>query len=288
MKKHLLSLSAAFALCITGLQAQILNAGFEQARPNGGPANWGKTITQPAPCNVALGYDSVYFLSTDAYTGNYALEMRNAVCDNSTFFAGGAILMENDTNYFSLGVSYVERPQFISLNYKFLPVGGDIANINIQLLDEPNGVTVAYDDFTITQPMAQYSALTIPITYFDPATPTRLIIIFSIENTTDNVNYGTRFLVDDISTLATDIKDIKASKSALVVYPNPSRGPIAIRTAENGPVQLTISNAIGQVVMDAKVATNCLIDMPELSAGLYSYRVVSNNAILGTGKLIKE
>lgn len=268
---------------------QILNSSFENARANGGPANWGRTILIPSPCNVAQGFDSVYFQTTDAHTGTYALEMRNAQCDASSFFSGGAFLMDVDSFYFGSGMPFTERPASISFFYKLFSTGGDYGHVSIQLVDELNGEgLIAQAELDIAQATGQYTLYTAPLEYYSNGTPNRLIINFTIENPLDHVHYGTRFLVDDVSALATDIKDIKAAKSALVVYPNPSHGPIAIRSAETGLVQLEVSNMLGQVVYTAKTPTNTAIELPTLSAGLYTYRVLSNNAILGSGKLIRE
>jgi hypothetical protein len=285
MKKLILAIAAGLPM-LAG--AQILNPGFESSRPNGGPANWGKIILQPVPCDVALGYDSVYFQSTDAHTGNYALELRNASCDNSSFLAGSAILMQNDTNYFSLGIPYTDRPDELTFFYKLFQTGGDIGHVSIQLVDDVNAITIANAEYDINQPASQYAALSVPLTYYDAGIPTHIEIIFSIENLVDHVHFGTRFLVDDISTLTTGLINAPVTNALATLFPNPNTGSVTIKSIQTEPVQLTVYNSIGQVVMSDKVAVNTALSLDNLNTGIYHYAVRTATKLLGSGKMIKE
>jgi len=86
MKKQLLfSLTMAMTAC--SLQAQVLNSSFENLNAGGSPKNWGAIIIT----EVVIGIDSsstgptdslvtdgaFYAATTDAHTGNYALELHN-------------------------------------------------------------------------------------------------------------------------------------------------------------------------------------------------------------------
>lgn len=284
MKKLLLTIAISLPFLAS---AQILNPGFETTRNGGGPANWGRVILIALPCEVSEGYDSTYFQSTDAHTGTYALEMRNAHCDTSFYFGGGANLMFDDSFYFGSGVPFTDRPSAITLYYKLLPLGGDVGHITVMLIDEINGDgTIATADVIVDQPASEYTLLTIPLTYENAGTPSSIVISMGMMNLDSHVNYGSRFLVDDVSTLTTGLTN--TAVTGVSVFPNPTQGNLTIKTKETQPLQLMVYNALGQEVMNDKVMPNTTIDVQHLSPGAYYYRVLSNTKPMASGKLLRE
>ena len=66
--------------------------------------------------------------------------------------------------------------------------------------------------------------------------------------------------------------------NGMMVYPNPTRGALNI-TAE-GMTQVTVTNALGQVMYDNAVVTdNAVIDMSQYEAGVYMVRITTENGV---------
>lgn len=76
------------------------------------------------------------------------------------------------------------------------------------------------------------------------------------------------------------------------VYPNPTRGEVTIDylVAENEIVQIEIIDLMGkvQLVKDLNVSSMHTLKLNELTTGIYFYRLIKNDALLHSGKLIIE
>lgn len=284
MKKTLLSLVLLGACTVA--HGQILNPGFEAMRPTsaGGPAYWGRFIGTPSPCTVQEGYDSVYFQTTDAHSGSYALELRNAHCDAS-MFAGSVFALQNDTNYFSGGgFPYTASPTAVSFFYKLFPTGGDAGYVTVELWDDVANTLVAEGEVELTMGSAiGYQPANVPLTYTGTTSPTRITVTVGIRNNTTSVHYGTRFLVDDFSdNSATGIGGPAGWASAAMLSPNPATSSII--PAEAG--ELTLLDATGRVALHIPVAAGGAVDVRALPRGLYAYRIVGNNGLERRGMLV--
>jgi len=284
MKKQLLTLSL---LCISGLGfSQILNGGFEQQRPSGGPAHWGKLVLMPFPCGTPQGYDSVYFQTNDAHSGQYALELRNAVCGTS-YLAGGVNAMQNDTNYFSIGFPYTALPQQVYFYYKYFPQGGDEMAVTVTIEDDVNNVQMASGTINITQQATAYSLATLPLTYAQAGTPTRMTVSFGYQNA-QHIHYGSRFLVDDMSDQAPTSVQTLATGKEVRLFPNPAAHNIVVTTGDGIPHQLTLVNTMGQKLIDCAVQDGQQINLDKLAPGYYFYTLTGAGDQQRHGKLLKQ
>ena len=64
----------------------------------------------------------------------------------------------------------------------------------------------------------------------------------------------------------------------MMIYPNPTKGALNI-TAE-GMTQVTVTNALGQVMYDNSVVTdNAVVDMSQYEAGVYMVRITTANGV---------
>lgn len=64
---------------------------------------------------------------------------------------------------------------------------------------------------------------------------------------------------------------------SIALLPNPASSQITVQaSAESGPLQLTISNLLGQVVTDLVVTPNKPVDISALEAGFYLVQIVQN------------
>ncbi|MDP1725934.1 MAG: SBBP repeat-containing protein [Bacteroidota bacterium] len=87
------------------------------------------------------------------------------------------------------------------------------------------------------------------------------------------------------------IESINDSKQTFFnLYPNPTRGILNVEADElNGGVfDIQIMNLMGQVLMEKTALTaNSMIDIQQLSAGLYAVKITGGNWILGVYRITK-
>ena len=66
--------------------------------------------------------------------------------------------------------------------------------------------------------------------------------------------------------------------NGMMVYPNPTKGALNIY-AEN-MIQVTVTNALGQVMYDNTVVTdNVIVDMAQYEAGVYMVRIATESGV---------
>ena len=64
----------------------------------------------------------------------------------------------------------------------------------------------------------------------------------------------------------------------MMVYPNPTKGALNINV--EGMTNITITNALGQVMYDSSVATdNVVVDMAQYEAGVYMVRITTEAGV---------
>jgi hypothetical protein len=288
MKKVLL----LYFLLIAGLksQAQLLNPGFEFTRTDGGASNWIAFVMSQWPCDDYAGWDSTYFQTTDAHSGNYALELRNAYCEN-TFFGGHARASEFDSIYsFIVGDPYSDRPESFSFYYKFFPEGGDKVQVTIRTGDDIT--TVADAEYFVSDAASVYTKLYIPLTYYISNNPTRVEMEFHIVNDTAQVHYGTKFQVDDINGETTGINEPHRAGS-LVCYPTKATNELYVSTKDlNGDMDgmVIITDASGKMLSShtARLGGSqpVKIDVSALPAGVFFVTLHAKGSTY-TGRFIK-
>jgi len=67
------------------------------------------------------------------------------------------------------------------------------------------------------------------------------------------------------------------NENKIVVYPNPANDNLIIDFPQNGNADLIIYNAIGMVVLQKEIKKNTKIELPTLSNGIYTYKLVIEN-----------
>ena len=66
--------------------------------------------------------------------------------------------------------------------------------------------------------------------------------------------------------------------NGMMVYPNPTKG--ALNIMAEGIMNVTITNALGQVMYDSSVATdNVVVDMAQYEAGVYMVRITTEAGV---------
>ena len=101
-----------------------------------------------------------------------------------------------------------------------------------------------------------------------------------------------KFRREDIE-ITWDVVNEKYSKSCSSVYPNPSQGiiNIAVEDTFDEDARIQIYDARGVKCLDGmigKTGNLITLNIHNLNAGLYVYKVVFGNCELTSGKFIKE
>lgn len=111
-------------------------------------------------------------------------------------------------------------------------------------------------------------------------------------NSAQNANLGAQttmqiYVLDN--DFATGVEDLNAN--VIKVYPSPleSNGVLSIERAQATPANFQLLNLMGQVVMqNAITSAKEQIQLRDLSAGTYVYRIIENGVLKGNGQIVIE
>lgn len=269
--------------------SQIPNSSFELTNTFGNISNWGIFSAIPVWFDsLGVGHtDSIvidnqyYFQTTDAHSGNYALEMRNGYDFTlGTGMTGGAFLSDSDYTSFTIPVAVQNQPTDLNFYYKYFPAGNDSAVAFLAIYDN-SGNQIGEANIVIGGTMANYALATAPINYSIPGSAAYISMYFRTQLDYLQPTFGTRFLVDDVSLLFTSGISESIKTDLLNLYPNPSNGIFYIKHDINDANELVIiTNTAGKTILETKVnneqAKINLIGQPN---GIYFVRLYSMNGL---------
>lgn len=295
MKKIVFLIATVILSCQA--KAQLANPDFEIVNNFGLPGHWNPALFMAIPIDpscIGHGMDSLYFLTSDAYSGQHALELRTgSYCGN--IYPGNIrpTKDDSDTDFYNQSVPFVDRPLSCSFYYKFFPVQGDLGKIQVHLADA-DGVHTADAYYEISEETQKWTRAEIPLTYSENSPSAFLDMRFEIANDTA-LHYGSRFLIDQVRfNMATGIGDARKNDGmTLTCYPVPATNEIYILLGSKmntDRAAVRITDAAGRIVKQAAVVTvsNNRIKMavPDLTAGVY-FLDVTAHGISAKGKFVK-
>ena len=105
--------------------------------------------------------------------------------------------------------------------------------------------------------------------------------IYEDGNETNAIHFTYKYDVNYV-----ELENVKSSK--ILVYPNPAKSMITIRSINNiVGSQFILTNLLGKVVYKQELSSiNELVDVSDFDKGIYFYSIISNNKIIETKKLI--
>lgn len=272
-------------------KAQVPNNGFETLNSFNNTSNWGEVhlLVISVDSNGVFHGDSIvyddpaerlYFPTTDAYLGMYALEMRNAFnYTTNSPMVGRAALSQFEEDYSGFGGSLVPvtvRPTDLSFYYKYFPVNTDTAFVSLSVYDS-NGVEIGTAFIEITDPTNVYTLATRSIHYTSTNPTAYISMEFRTAKPGTQASLGTRFQVDEVNVSIVGLKQEEDVTEALTCYPVPVTDVLKIkRTGEwanvltQSSVSVTIFNALGAVVLNEPgYIYSAGIDVSTLEPGIY-------------------
>lgn len=200
-------------------QAQVVNGNFEIVKPNFLPSNWGMNFSQAVSFDPTTGQStsdnilftwcipSMVYATTDAHTGQYAMEISNAYNETQEEVLPGSATIFSDATQDSPGwnpgvpVNPDANIQRLGFYYKFLPLGNDIAEAKISVIDtNGNEIGETHIDITGTNNQFQYIYSYVNLDY--NATPAFMYISFNMAKEGSTPTFGSRLIVDNVVTNA--------------------------------------------------------------------------------------
>lgn len=274
-------------------RAQITNGGFEDLNSSSLPRYWQGDLHLLAitiDSNGVYHVDSVvydggtdYALSTDAHSGQYAMELRNGY--NYTQQGGivGRMHASADTTSYQgfpiVTVPVTQRPLSVGFWAKYAPLATDSAEVIVVVLDGTE-TTIGTGLLTIGQAVTQYTAFEVPIVYTSEATAMFMQLTFSnARYEGGTVTLGTRFLIDDVNvTFAPDgVSEQPSSEQRVEVFPLPSDATCTVRPLDGSRVlAASLIDAQGRAV-GSPVLTNNTFDTSALRSGSYVLNMRTNS-----------
>ena len=300
----------------------IFNLALAQAPTNLGFETWVDFVTYEDPTNwgtlnfgsaFVQGFPVTATKSTDAHTDSFAIKLTTqaASADLSGFGFNHdtvpGLMVYGNIGGNETGFSYTQRPTSVQFWYKYTPAYDDSAGFLVQLT-KWNPITqqqflVGRGAVSMKDTVTTYTLNDAVIQYTDTVTPDSMFIIMfssfeAVSLLGSNLNTtlakpGSTLLVDDIKLMGvtepTAIYTPLASAINFSLYPNPATSTLNIKCSgydfTHGALTLDIIDMTGRLVQSVAFNTmQSAIDVSNLSAGMYTYRLKDARGAVKAGK----
>ena len=307
MNKNYFILCLSLVLTSFCSQAQVVNGDFETITCNFIPSNWGMTFLQQTAIDPQTGQTigdeiqytwcipSMVYVSTEPQSGNYAMEISNALNVTQNKVIPGIATIFSDPTQNGPGwnpgipIAMNADVSMLGFYYKFMPVGDDIAQARMQVFDE-NSNEIGHATIDISGTHNEYTYIYQTINYTSTASPAFMIISFSMAKEGSTPTFGTRLVVDNVVTNFAALglgQNNLANKFSF--YPTIVDNEINIIPGylQSDSVTYKIINAQGSIVKQNTVSNSSAyiytMEVSSLSSGMYFLQAESN-----TGSVIKK
>ncbi len=312
MKKHLLFITifvagVSFFSGKVHAQAQMANSGFEEwdtlaYDPDNNilivePARWSSLKSADQLADVA---PDVCFLTTDAHSGNYAVNLKNIssfTVANGIMTTGRVHAEMDKTKAYAYTIPEVweyhmrlsGRPDSIVGWYKYVSKDGDIGSLNFDLHlgaykkpaspDDSVHLVGSAEFLTPDHDVTGWTRFSVPFTYFKADTlPEYVLAVVSSGNGFD-AKAGSELWLDDLEMIykdgnTTSVKKLPVSQGKLTSWYARGVLNVAFKKNSNKTFHLSVINIIGKTVYNGEITANerkqILLNQPQ---GIYIIRV---------------
>ena len=310
MKKNYFILSLALLIVPFCSQAQVVNGNFENVKPNFLPSNWGMTFLQQVVIDTNTGenvgdqiqytwcFPSMVYATTESKNGQYAMEVSNAFnITQDRVIPGIASVFadpEQDGPGWNPGIPVEPTSSIILLgfDYKFLPVGNDVAEATLYVVDV-DGNELGKASITISGVHSTYDYIYTPVSVTQAGTPAFMYISFNMAKAGSTPTFGTRLLVDNVIVNFSSLITSENLLDGLKVYPTLADDELNI--IPNGfsedAISYKIINTEGKIVKQNDVTQSTdyvyTMDVSTLSSGVYFLNISDKSKNI-TKKFVKK
>ena len=312
------------AVCSTSLFAQreIENGSFENWKMvpwsggsyeelgASGTPNLLKTLNDLIPISaLQLPTQATAFKINDATAGAHAIKLVSAIFgnDESFLFVPGVVgtvspdYIETflDNGSITVSLPFVNKPTKLTGMYKYEPVNGDSAVIEVEIYSDD--LTLATGYLREKYIRSEWTAFDINIDYeaiFLEEYPTeiRMLFISSAGYNFDDLmeckgQEGSALYLDDLKFEYGNIGLVEyiMPKVTVKTFPNPVAETAQFEFNEEVSGHLAFYDMQGRVITSVAVeGNNAKVNLSGLSHGNYIYRLIKGNEILCSGKIVKE
>jgi hypothetical protein len=300
MKKVLPILIALFFTVIFSNKAQVYNAGFENLNFDSSTTNWGSVYLFAViiDSNGVSYPDSIVFdgwfnaPTTDAHSGNLAMELRNAYNYTANEGIAGRINATQDSMFTAynpfVDVATPFQPTSLNFFYKYLPVNNDTGFARLDLYDS-FGYIIGEATFLMIGTTPNYTFASVPVVYNTPG----LVAYYDLNYTTAYFNpqgtfqasLGTRLLIDDVSFENPAGIEKQEVQNLFRVFPNPSQEKLYVVLNVASEFSVEVFNSAGQKVVETREES--ILDISGWKRGVYFIQVNSDGKS-AIQKIIKD
>lgn len=289
MKRFLLCTALLTALIPGWLHAQLFNPGFENLNSNGTCSNWGNNYifsvfidSSGVVTGDSIVFDNQFYAATtDAHSGSYALELRNAYNFTTNEGIAGSVSADEDSIFTSWGtfeqVAISGYPVDFGFFHKYFPANGD-TGLAILLVFDAMGDEIGRAEILISGTVPVYTYLSAPVVYTVNALPAAYTLNFSTANVYVEPSFGTRLLIDDVilnvspTSLPEDVNG-----NDIDVFPNPANQSFTISQQEQVLQAYTISDISGRIIGNYQMFGKSIVhDTADLKNGVYFLTFTNN------------
>jgi len=249
--------------------------------------------------------------SSDVYDGKYALKLVSntmqtpfAAPKDIVFLPGamGNINIDVLSVKCDLGTAFKFRPDTIKGYFKYVPVKGDSASVEIQLQKADKKTILGHGKAVIKGTYTEWTPFSVPVVYTSNATPDEIAIIFSASAAYDFTNIDSLFNCKGQIGSALYLDEVKLTYAAgngieelfdpavkLSIYPNPATEKLNLQIAKqtNGTVVIYdyLTRKMGEYSINGSQID---IDIHNFASGSYLINVIENNRVVSSGRFLKE
>jgi hypothetical protein len=231
--------------------------------------------------------------TSDAYAGNYALELQTTPNGNNGAEPGYATTGDGNGHYLHAYTPVVNDTFEFYYKYTASVNKPDSGNCTIGF----NTTGGQYLEGNLLPPSSGYQLVQFPVN--PPNTPDSVFVNFfswssAMGGNPTLADVGSALEVDNVQftsqKLANGIKPVLLADNTLLIYPNPAVTQFTIASAESFINEIRLQNIIGETVLDnqysqGNATTRQMIDVSNLTPGLYFISITSGNKT-STGKIM--
>lgn len=247
----------------TGVTQNILNNSFE----NWSTITWDDLDNWQTTNQWAIGEPIMPVVkSTDAYSGNYAIELNILLNSNGDTLWGAATNGFFGEGYWGGGEPFTSLPIAVEFYYQYTPVGADTCNVSFEF--KKTGFPSQWAGGQFYNTTSSYTLFTNPISLSN--TPDSLMI-----NLWSGRNIGNKLVVDDINFVYPVGVSEFLNVEKIVAYPNPVKDILNLR------FELKVDKNVSINLIDITGKQLSSLDFGHLKQGVYNQTF--NTANFGSG-----